>query len=372
MYFDFEDRLFEEPSLDSAMSWREQVLMSLFVHLVIGAVLLFAPQLPFVRELAEARAERLAELAAQQQQQELPPLAEAVRDDRTFVFIEPRVDLESQVTPRPDAPLSDRDRLAQSPTQAEDPLNNLPNAEGNSLSFVESDDFDEGEIDPETEFVALDDDEDTLDPIDPATEDASELAEVLADGDVADPSQSPEEPGDLSPEDIIAQALADGALTLPGDGREDPDAFDPAADRPADGLLGRAMQNLERYVQRESFANRSWATGQYGPWIQFDSKGADFGPCLRRFVAEIRQAWFVPYAIMSRSLHGNVVLTFYVHRDGSITDLTIAKPAEVDAFTNSAFNALATVNPTQPLPPEYPDDSAFFTVTFFFNETPPA
>ena len=28
-------------------------------------------------------------------------------------------------------------------------------------------------------------------------------------------------------------------------------------------------------------------------------------------------------------------------------------------------------NPTQPLPPEYPADKAFFTVTFFYNETPP-
>ena len=25
---------------------------------------------------------------------------------------------------------------------------------------------------------------------------------------------------------------------------------------------------------------------------------------------------------------------------------------------------------TEPLPPEYPDDKAFFTVTFFYNESP--
>ena len=27
--------------------------------------------------------------------------------------------------------------------------------------------------------------------------------------------------------------------------------------------------------------------------------------------------------------------------------------------------------PTEPLPPEYPDDKAFFTVTFYYNESPP-
>jgi hypothetical protein len=44
----------------------------------------------------------------------------------------------------------------------------------------------------------------------------------------------------------------------------------------------------------------------------------------------------------------------------------------VDAFNNAAYNALAASNPTQPLPPEYPSDKAFFTVTFYYNESPPA
>ena len=37
----------------------------------------------------------------------------------------------------------------------------------------------------------------------------------------------------------------------------------------------------------------------------------------------------------------------------------------------AAFGALAGSNPTVPLPPEYPTEKAFFTVTFFYNETPP-
>ena len=32
------------------------------------------------------------------------------------------------------------------------------------------------------------------------------------------------------------------------------------------------------------------------------------------------------------------------------------------------MNALLASNPTEPLPPEYPDDKAFFTVTFYYNE----
>jgi len=46
-------------------------------------------------------------------------------------------------------------------------------------------------------------------------------------------------------------------------------------------------------------------------------------------------------------------------------------PCAVEAFNNSSFGALAASNPTYPLPPEYPSDRAFFTVTFYYNEAPP-
>ena len=54
-----------------------------------------------------------------------------------------------------------------------------------------------------------------------------------------------------------------------------------------------------------------------------------------------------------------------------ITDLTVVDPCPIDAFNNAAFGALSGSNPTQPLPTEYPSEKAFFTVTFFYNETPP-
>ena len=69
MYFDLEDRYVDAPSLDSAMSWREQVLLSLFVHLFVAAFILFFPMLPFVRAAEVARQERLMELAELQQVQ---------------------------------------------------------------------------------------------------------------------------------------------------------------------------------------------------------------------------------------------------------------------------------------------------------------
>jgi TonB family protein len=68
--------------------------------------------------------------------------------------------------------------------------------------------------------------------------------------------------------------------------------------------------------------------------------------------------------------HGHVVLQFNVHRDGSITELTIVQASDVDSFTSAAFTAmkLTAQARTQPLPPEYPAEKVLFTVTFFYNE----
>ena len=82
----------------------------------------------------------------------------------------------------------------------------------------------------------------------------------------------------------------------------------------------------------------------------------------------MKRNWFVPYAAMS--LKGHVVITFNVHKDGRISDLQVLRPSDVAAFNNAALNALATSNPTMALPPEYPSDKAFFTVTFYYNEAP--
>jgi TonB family protein len=136
----------------------------------------------------------------------------------------------------------------------------------------------------------------------------------------------------------------------------------------AGGQLGDALRNLQRYVQRDGFDNPQGGGGQFGPEIQFDTKGVEFGPWIRRFIAQVKRNWFIPYAAMS--MKGHVVITFNVHKDGSITDLTVVGPCPIDAFNNAAFGALAGSNPTQPLPPEYPADKAFFTVTFFYNESP--
>ena len=143
----------------------------------------------------------------------------------------------------------------------------------------------------------------------------------------------------------------------------------PEISRPAPGALGDALRNLQRYVQNETFNNPQGGQDTPGASIQFDTKGVEFGPWLRRFVARVRRAWFIPMA--AYTMRGHVVIQFNIHRNGTITDVAIVKPSDIESFTIAAYNAIVGASPVDPLPPEYPSEQAFFTVTFYYNEQPP-
>ena len=192
--------------------------------------------------------------------------------------------------------------------------------------------------------------------------------------DIAPPSRG------NAPEPSVAQgsptAEAEGQMAANDPSRsmmrlpESPDAAPGLrlGDTGTKGALGNALRNLQRYVQQQSFDNPQ-GSGDGQGLIQFDSKGVEFGPWLRRFVAQVKRNWFIPSAAMM--MKGHVVITFNVHKDGALTDIEIRSSSGIDAFDRAAANALAGSNPTQPLPPEYPSEKAFFTVTFLYNEMPP-
>lgn len=256
------------------------------------------------------------------------------RDEERFVYIEPLNRIPEQLREQLD--LSDLDRRAQTPERAPEPENTMPFSTGNTPERV---------IPSPPPQVAESGNTELLGPDDPA-----ELAEAM-------PVEPPPQP---RPEQQIARN------TPPFVPQPQVDAT-----RPRRGVLGEALRDLSKYTenQTEIFENPQGGEAEPGAWIDFDSKGIDFGPWLRRFVSQVKRNWFVPLA--ARTFRGRVVLQFNVHRDGRITDLRVVKPSNIDAFTLAAHNAILGSNPTEPLPPEYPDDRVLFTVTFFYNETPP-
>ena len=236
-----------------------------------------------------------------------------------FVFVQPRAELPPlRQSPRPE--LSDLDRSARSPEKAPALENPLPRAKGNSAERVE----------------------------------ASPDERMKGEGPA--PTPAPPAPPVEQPS-AADQRNADMAMMQR-----------PQMQPPPGGSLGDALRNLQKYVQNESFSNQKGQTQEFGP-LQFDTKGVEFGPWIRRFVSQVRRNWFVPMAAMS--MRGRVVITFNVHRNGMITDVTVIRPSEIESFNTAAVNALLASSPTVPLPAEYPDAKAFFTATFFYNESPP-
>jgi TonB family protein len=333
MYIDFEDARPETPTIERAISLREGVLISIFAHLILLGLVIFGPKIPFVRAALERV--QAAQLAKQQQIEQQLQL-ERERQNARFVFVQPRLDTPAPAPPlRPE--LSDQDRQARALERAPNPSNPLPYSRGNTSERVES----------------------------------AEKSQQSGRGEGPNPEPAPPSRAAESAQQRAADATngyafdrgASGPLT-----RQDGAQASNAA-KPPGGSLGEALRNLQKYVQNQNFDNPSGGGGSdLGP-LQFDTKGVEFGPWIRRFVAQIRRNWFIPYAAMS--MRGHVVLTFYVHKDGRLTDVTVVKPSAIEAFNNAAYNALVSSNPTQPLPPEYPSDRAFFTVTFYYNEQPP-
>ena len=353
MLFDFEGRNFDTPTIESAISWREQLLSSLFLHLVAALVIFLLPRLPFVQEATQRRAERLTEqakvLELAEMQRQLP--LRQSQDEDPFIFVAPRVDIEADESPGPDALSSDQNRTAQSPLRTLDSESNLPIADGNSFEFVESD-----EVSDELDLLAeidrqLDDEESVQGDSDEAIEENDpRLAEATSgNGETERFDREPvDEPGGPPEEDerSLASELADSSLSNSGFGPGDPDESLDDREIEADGLLGQVRETLRRSVNERTFGNVSGDTGRYGPEIQFDTKGVEFGPWIRRFVAQIRRNWFIPYSVLSN--RGHVVLTFNVHRNGSLTDLSVLQPSAIASFNQSASNALRLSNPTQP------------------------
>ena len=324
MYFDFEDRRPDTPILERPLTRLEQMLLTVIMYLLVVIALILYPRLPWVKE---AEAARLQKLQEQQQKQQ-----DDLRDRAQFVFVQPKVEIETKVPPKL-AELSDRTRRAQTMERAKDPKNDVAFSRGNSGEKIVSDAAKER---PQ--------------PSEPVTPPSGNNGTNPNAGQKPDPNALALP---TSPQATIARNDANRNPMLGG---------------PAPGVLSDAIRNVQKYSQGESLQNVQ-GNGDFGPSIQFDTKGVEFGPWLRRFVAQIRRNWFVPYAAMS--LRGHVVLAFKVHKDGSITDLQVMQPSAIDAFTKSAFNAIKLSNPTVPLPVEFPDENAPFIVTFYFNETPP-
>ena len=237
IHFDLDDRYEDENVVGSAITRRDGVAAAIFVHAVILAAFIFLPQLAMFQPSPEELQQRQAEIERQREQ-----------DRSRIVFVQPRVDMRSIPPPEARPELSDQDRKVQAPKIAPNPTNPLPFSRG----------------------------------------DSSERTEAAETAKGNDPTPEPEPP-QPEPEKQVARALPPADTGLPR-------RTEAPSKPPATGPLGEALRNLQQYVRKETFNNPQGGANSPGATIQFDTKGVEFGPWLRRFVSQVRRNWFVPLA----------------------------------------------------------------------------
>jgi outer membrane biosynthesis protein TonB len=248
---------------------------------------------------------------------ERPVIAEPVAqrvDPESVRFVEMRPLRDRSALPRRPAEQSDMDRRSATRERAPNPANAMPFSRGDTPEKIE-----DGRV---TEGVA----EEPL-PASPSGESAG-----------SPPVQPPDVASRLTPE---------------------------AAPRPAPPapVLGQAFRNLQRYLQDGTFDNQLGGETEQSADIQFDAKGADFGPWLRRFKNQVERNWMLPNAALG-TRERSVVIQFSVLSNGTIIDLRVVQPADLEPLTTAALNALILSNPTAALPQDYPSDRVLITVTF--------
>ena len=359
MYFDLETSRPDTPTVDRAMSRRESLLISLLAHVVILLAILIVPTLPFVQEAIKQRNEDMV----RRQEQQLALQRQQEQEERRIVFVEPLFDVLSPAPPEQGF-LSDEDRVARAPERAIEPENPLPFARGNSFAQVVAPELLES---PRGDGLASEPAEGE----EVGEEESAAAASSEVNTDTAEASEQDDSKRELDgSEDIGMLEFPEGPNEVARAASPTPEVSETRAAPPlAGGSLGDAIRNIERFIDQETFNNPGGGEGEFGPSIQFNTMGVEFGPWVRRFIAQIKRNWMLPQAAMT--FKGHSVLTFNVHKNGALTDVTVLEPSIYSSFNSSARNALLASNPTQPLPQEYPVNTAFFTVTFYYNEPIP-
>lgn len=102
--------------------------------------------------------------------------------------------------------------------------------------------------------------------------------------------------------------------------------------------------------------------------VQNGDFGSRFGWYVDLIKRTVAQNWYSQLADPNASMGKSVVVTFVVHRDGSVSDPRIAQPSGVPSLDMSAIQAVQRVGAFGPLPAGYPGSSVSVAYTFTYNQ----
>ena len=103
--------------------------------------------------------------------------------------------------------------------------------------------------------------------------------------------------------------------------------------------------------------------------VQNGDFGARFGWYVDVIKRKVAQDWYSQLADPQASMGHSVVVSFTVHRDGSVSDARIQQSSGVPSLDLSAIQAVERVDSFGPLPDGYAGNSVSVAYTFTYDET---
>jgi len=103
--------------------------------------------------------------------------------------------------------------------------------------------------------------------------------------------------------------------------------------------------------------------------VQNGDFGSRFGWYVDQIQRTVAQNWYSQLADPNASMGHSVVVTFTVHRDGSMSDPRIAQPSGVSSLDMSAIQAIQRVSSFGQLPPGYSGSSVSVAYTFTYDQS---
>jgi protein TonB len=87
---------------------------------------------------------------------------------------------------------------------------------------------------------------------------------------------------------------------------------------------------------------------------------------LMKVKSRIEYIWKYPAAAAERQMEGDLFLTFTIHRDGKVTDVSVASTSGYELLDQEAVRAITAASPFAPLPDAWNEDHITITGHFLY------
>jgi TonB family protein len=101
--------------------------------------------------------------------------------------------------------------------------------------------------------------------------------------------------------------------------------------------------------------------------ILSDTQGVDFGPYLKKALADVRDNWYRLIPASSAMKQGKLAIEFAITKDGKIGDMRLVASAGDNTLDRAAWGSITACNPFKPLPDKFTGQYLALRMRFYYN-----